>query len=193
LASVHPLFALALVVVAGIGVTRLSRFPPRYAALFNDLVATGAPYVLLGALLGPGLGVLDVTGMHLLEPLLALGIGWIGAAFGARIEWRMLRTVPRRVWWMGLALALPVFLACMLAAWFLARSVPPLADAWRPTWPAILTLAAAATMSAAWSGPNSRAARPCSTRLSAPWPRAQRSCSCNPPAAWSRRSLPVRV
>jgi len=150
---VHPLFALALVVVAGIGVTRLSRFPPRYAALFNDLVATGAPYVLLGALLGPGLGVLDVAGMHLLEPLLALGIGWIGAAFGARIEWRMLRTVPRRVWWMGLALALPVFLACMLAAWFLARSVPPLADAWRPTWPALLTLAAAATMSAAWSGP----------------------------------------
>lgn len=153
LAFVHPLFALALVVVAGIGVTRLSRFPPRYSALFDDLVATGAPYVLLGALLGPGLGVLDVTGMHLLEPLLALGIGWIGAAFGARIEWRMLRTAPRRVWWMGLALALPVFLASTLAAWFLARNVPPLADAWRPMWPAILTLAAAATMSAAWSGP----------------------------------------
>jgi len=153
LAFVHPLLALALVVVAGIGVTRLSRFPPRYSAMVDDLVATGAPYVLLGALLGPGLGVLDVTGMHLLEPLLALGIGWIGAAFGARIEWRMLRTVPRRVWWMGLALALPVFLACALAAWFLARNVPPLAEAWRPQWPAILTLAAAATMSAAWSGP----------------------------------------
>ena len=149
----HPLLALALVVVAGIGVTRLSRFPPRYSAMFDDLVATGAPYVLLGALLGPGLGVLDVTGMHLLEPLLALGIGWIGAAFGARIEWRMLRTVPRRGWWMGLALALPVFLACTLAAWFLARNVPPLAEAWRPKWPAILTLAAAATMSAAWTGP----------------------------------------
>jgi hypothetical protein len=121
--------------------------------LLHDLLATGAPYVLLGALLGPGLGVLDVPGMRLLEPLLALGIGWIGAGFGARLEWRLLRTVPRRIWGMGLALAVPVFTLCALAAWFLARNIPVLADAWRPQWPALLTLAAAATMSAAWSGP----------------------------------------
>ena len=149
----HPLLALALVLVAGIGVTRLSRFHPRNASLAAVLLATGVPYVLLGALLGPGLGVLDVPGMRLLEPLLALGIGWIGAAFGARIDWRFLRTVPRRVWGRGLALAIPVFAACVLAAWFLARNIPALAEVWRPKWPALLTLAAAATMSAAWSGP----------------------------------------
>ena len=155
----QPLLALALVVAAGIGVTRLSRFHPRNAALVTDLLATGVPYVLLGALLGPGLGVLDVPGMHLLEPLLALGIGWIGAAFGARIDWRFLRTVPRRIWGMGLALAIPVFAACVLAAWFLARNLPPLADAWQPKWPALLTLAAAATMSAAWSAGGPKLAR----------------------------------
>ena len=153
LALVHPLLALALVLVAGIGVTRLSRLHPRNAALATDLLATGAPYVLLGALLGPGLGVLDVPGVHLLEPLLALGIGWVGAAFGARVDWRFLRTVPGRVWGMGLALAIPVFAACVVAAWFLARNIAPLGDVWRPRLPALLTLGAAATMSAAWSGP----------------------------------------
>ncbi|MFN2571223.1 MAG: hypothetical protein ABR537_06365 [Gemmatimonadales bacterium] len=149
----HPLLALALVIAAGIGVTRLSRPTLRSPVVVDEILATGVPFVLIGALLGPGLGVLDAPTMHILEPLLALGIGWIGAAFGARLEWRVLRRVPRRAWGTGLALAAPVFLFSALAAWFLVRTMPPIAAAWRPLWPAALTLAAAATMSASWTGP----------------------------------------
>jgi hypothetical protein len=155
LALVHPLLALALIVVAGIGVTHLSRpqfLPTLPRVARDDLLATGFPFVLIGILLGPGLGVLDPAGMHVLEPLLALGIGWIGAVFGARLEWRVVRHVPRPIWLMGLALAAPVFGLTTLAAWALAREVPPLATAWQPRWPALLTLAAAATISAGWMG-----------------------------------------
>jgi len=147
------MFALALVVVAGIGVTRLSRIHPPHSASLAALLAAGAPYVLLGLLLGPGLGVLDGTTLRALAPLTALGIGWVGAAFGARLDWRLLRRIPPRAWGLGAALAATVFAVTALAAWALVRSVPPLAAAWHPTAPAVLTLAAAATVSAGWGGP----------------------------------------
>ena len=105
----HPVLALALLIVAGIGVTRLSRpRPTLHHPLLDGIVETGVPIVLLGALLGPGLGVLDDVTLHVLEPIIALGIGWVGASFGARLEWRMLRRVSRRTWLVGAALAVPV-------------------------------------------------------------------------------------
>ena len=42
----HPLLALALVILAGIGVTRLSRPAQRHPKVFDDLLATGAPFLL---------------------------------------------------------------------------------------------------------------------------------------------------
>jgi len=56
LGLVHPALALALVLVAGIGLTRLSRPSFRHPSLLDDLVATGVPFLLLGLLLGPGSG-----------------------------------------------------------------------------------------------------------------------------------------
>jgi hypothetical protein len=153
LALVHPLLALALVVVAGIGVTRLTR-PSFHHPLLDGILETGVPFVLLGALLGPGLGVLDRPTLRVLEPVIALGIGWVGAAFGARLEWRMLRRVSRRTWLIGTALALPVLLTTGVTAWALARSVRPLGDAWGRPYAAIaLILAGAATTAASWRGP----------------------------------------
>lgn len=149
----HPLLALALVVVAGIGVTRLTR-PSLHHPLLDGILETGVPFLLLGALLGPGLGVLDGPALRILEPVIVLGIGWVGAAFGARLEWRMLRRVSPRTWLVGAALALPVLLTTGTTAWALARSIRPLGDAWgRPFAAVALILAGAATTAASWRGP----------------------------------------
>ena len=150
----HPLLALALVVVAGIGVTRLSRPQLRYPALFHDLLATGAPFLLLGVVIGPGLSLLDVHGLHMLEPLVALGIGWAGALFGLRLEWRMVRRISIRTWLIGATLASPVLLTTSVMAVILARALPPLADSWgHPSLPVALALGGALTTAASQRGP----------------------------------------
>ena len=149
----HPLFALALVLIAGIGVTRLTR-PALHYPLLDGIIATGVPFVLLGAALGPGLGVLDPATLRILDPVTALGIGWVGASFGARLEWRMLRRISWRTWLVGAALAVPVLITTGATAWALARSVPSLGEAWGRPFPAVaLILAGAATTAASWRGP----------------------------------------
>ena len=149
----HPLFALALVLIAGIGVTRLTR-PALHYPLLDGILATGVPFVLLGAVLGPGLGVLDAATLRILDPVTALGIGWVGASFGARLEWRMLRRISSRTWLVGAALAVPVLITTGATAWALARSVQPLGEAWGRPFPAFaLILAGAATTAASWRGP----------------------------------------
>ena len=134
MALVHPALALALLLIAGIGITRLSRPALRRPPLLDDLLATGVPFLLLGLLLGPGLGVIDATGLRLLQPIIALGIGWSGALFGARLEWRMVRRLLPRTWLIGATLALPVLLVTTTAAWVLAHAVPSVAESWgRPS------------------------------------------------------------
>jgi hypothetical protein len=154
LALVHPVFALALIILAGIGVTRLSRPSFRHPALVDDLLATGVPFLLLGLLLGPGLGVVDAAGLRVLQPLMALAIGWTGALFGARLEWRMVRRISVRTWLVGATLALPVLLVTTVMAWTLGHALPPLAEAWgRPLLPAALVLGGALTTAASQRGP----------------------------------------
>ena len=159
----HPLLALALVVVAGIGVTRLTRPAFRHPLLVG-ILETGVPLVLLGALLGPGLSVFDGATLRVLAPIMAVGIGWVGASFGARLEWRMLRRVTARTWLVGAALALPVLLTTGAAVWALGRSVRPLGDAWgggasaggggaRAALGLALILGGALTTAASWRGP----------------------------------------
>lgn len=150
----HPVFALALVIVAGIGVTRLSRPSLRYPRLFDDLLATGVAFLLLGLVLGPGLGVVDAAGLWLLQPVLALAVGWIGAVFGARLEWRMVRRISVRTWLVGATLAFPVLGTTAVVAWLLARKIPVLGAAWgHPSLPVALALAGALTTAASQRGP----------------------------------------
>ena len=143
----NPVLALALVLAAGLAVTRLPLPHRRHSPLLDLGVAAGAPFVLVGLLLGPGLGVLDHATLRALAPGMALGIGWIGAVFGARLEWRFLRRIPRRVWGLAAFQAAAVLLLTVVTAWLLTRAVPGLAPGWRPTLPALLTLAAVATIS----------------------------------------------
>jgi len=156
LALVHPVLALALVIVAGIGVTRLSRRAFRLPPLLSNLLATGVPFLLLGLLLGPGLGVIDAAGLRMLEPLIVLAIGWTGAVFGAHLEWRMVRRISRRTWLVGATLALPVLVVTTVMALTLGRALPPLAEVWaggRPLLPAALVLGGALTTAASQRGP----------------------------------------
>jgi len=144
---VNPLLALALLLAAGLAATRL-RLPQLRHRLSLDLAVTaGAPLVLVGLLLGPGLGVLDLSTRRALAPIAALGIGWIGAVFGAQLEWRFLRRIPPRLWVLAALQTAAILLVTVLAARLLARTVPALASAWRPTIPALLTLGAAAMIS----------------------------------------------
>jgi hypothetical protein len=144
---VNPVLALALLLAAGLAMTHLPRPRLRHYLSVDLVLAAGAPFVLVGLLLGPGLGVLDHTTLRALAPVTALGIGWIGAGFGAHLEWRFLRRISRRVWGLAALQAAAIFLLTVLAAWLLAHEVPALGAAWRPRLPALLTLAAAAIIS----------------------------------------------
>ncbi|HYX81070.1 MAG TPA: hypothetical protein VE714_01680, partial [Gemmatimonadales bacterium] len=150
----HPLLALALVLVAGIGVTHLSRPSLRYPRLVADVLATGVAFVLLGLLLGPVLGVPDKESIRLLEPIQALALGWIGALFGVGLEWRFVRRISTRTWLVGATLALPLLLTTTVIGVVLARRIPALATAWgHPTLAVALALGGALTTAARHRGP----------------------------------------
>lgn len=153
----NPVLALALLAIAGVLVTRLPRFPaPRSPTL--DLVrAGGAPLVLLGVVLGPGIAVLDGPTLAALAPVSALAVGWVGARLGARCEWRLLRRVRRETWAVVAAQAVAGVGVGFVAAWLGTKLVPALAAAWTPHLPAALTLGAVAILPGA--RPMERAAR----------------------------------
>ncbi|HEY3280166.1 MAG TPA: hypothetical protein VGJ83_06600 [Gemmatimonadales bacterium] len=115
----------------------------------NPVRESGVLLVLVGLLLGPrpGLGVLDASTLRVLAPLTALGIGWIGASFGSRLEWRVLRRIPRSVWTVAAVQAAAAFALTAIAAWLLTRALPALTAAWHPTLPALLAIAATAAVS----------------------------------------------
>ena len=147
----NPVLALALLLAAGLAATRL-RLPHVRRTISLDramhvAALVGAPFLLVGVLLGPALEVLDTGTLRTLTPITALGIGWIGAVFGAQLEWRLLRRIPRGAWGIAAAQAGVVLVLTVLAARLLTRLVPALAPVWRPTIPALLTLGAVAVIS----------------------------------------------
>jgi len=141
------MLALALVAIAGIAATRLPWQSWRRSPNRDLVLATGLPLVLTGVLLGPGLGVLDGALLRALAPVTALAIGWLGAVFGARLEWRVVRRISRADWGLGTVRAAVTFALVALAAWSLSRARPALGSAWAPTLPGLLTLGALAVVS----------------------------------------------
>ena len=138
------MLALALVAIAGIAATRLPWQSWRRSPTWDLVLASGLPLLLTGVLLGPGMEVLDRSLLRALAPASALAIGWIGAVFGARLEWRLLRRVALVNWGVGTARAVATFALVALTAWSLARLRPALTAAWAPTLPGVLTLGAVA-------------------------------------------------
>ncbi len=148
----NPVLALGLLATLGLAATRLPHLTARRLPHADLLLAAGgrgggAPLVLVGLLLGPGIGLLDAAALRALAPVTALAIGWVGAVVAARCEWRLVRRLPWRVWVLALVEALAAFAAVALGAWALGRAVGALRAAWIPELPAVLTLGAIAAVS----------------------------------------------
>jgi hypothetical protein len=144
---VNPVLALGLLAVLGLLATRLPRFALPHPLSLDIVLAAGAPLVLLGLALGPGIELVNGPVLRALAPVTALAIGWFGAVLGARFEWRHVRRIPRAAWLLALLSAAAVFLVVAPGAWLLGALIPDLAGAWLPRLPAVLTLAAVAAAS----------------------------------------------
>lgn len=145
-ADVNPVLALAVVLAAGLVVTRLPHIP-HPTGLRLDLVASaGLPLVLLGILLGPVLHLLDGDVLRALAPATALGIAWIGGVFGASLGWRYVRKVPPALWLLAGVEALAVLAVTALLGWELTRVIPALGPALSPTLPTVFALASIAVV-----------------------------------------------
>src|SRR5207249_10993955 len=83
----NPVLALALLASAGVLVTRLPRFPAPRSPTLDLVQAGGAPLVLLGVVLGPGIAVLDGPTLAALAPVTAPAVGWMGHRLDATWEW----------------------------------------------------------------------------------------------------------
>jgi hypothetical protein len=145
--NVSPVLALAGLAAIGLLVTRLPPVPWRHVTSLDLVIAAGGPLVLLGLVLGPGIDLINRPVLGALAPVAALAIGWIGAAFGARFEWRYARRIGRSTWLLAGLSAATALAAVTLGAWLLGRVVPALASAWTPRLPALLTLGAVAVAS----------------------------------------------
>jgi len=146
-ALVNPVLALGLLAVAGLLGARLPRPSSRRSPSLDLAITAGAPLLLLGLVLGPGIELLARPLVRALAPLTAFAIGWIGAVLGARFEWRHARRIPRGAWLLAAAGAGAAFLVVALGAWLLARLVPGVAAVWTPRLPAVLGIAAVAAAS----------------------------------------------
>jgi len=145
--NVSPVLALAGLAAIGLLATRLPPVRWRHVTSLGPVLAAGGPLVVLGVVLGPGIDLIDRSVLRTLAPVTALAIGWIGAALGARFEWRYVRRIGRGTWLLAALSATAAFAAVTLGAGLLARVVPALSAAWSPRLPALLTLGAVAAAS----------------------------------------------
>ena len=145
--NVSPVLALAGLAAIGLLATRLPPVRWRHLTSLDPILAAGGPLVLLGLVLGPGIDFINRAVLGALAPVAALAIGWIGAALGARFEWRYVRRIGRGTWLLAALSAVAAFAVVALGAWLLTRVVPSLSAAWTPRLPALLTLGAVAAAS----------------------------------------------
>src|SRR6266550_1697819 len=145
--NVSPVLALAGLAAIGLLATRLPPVRWRHLTTLDPILAAGGPLVLLGLVLGPGIDFINRAVLGALPPVAALAIGWIGAALGARFEWRYVRRIGRGTWLLAALSAVAAFAVVALGAWLLTRVVPSLSAAWTPRLPALLTLGAVAAAS----------------------------------------------
>src|SRR2546429_7600550 len=135
--NVSPVLALAGLAAIGLLATRLPRPAwPRVAGL-DPLLGAGGPLVAVGLVLGPGIGFLSPALLRALAPVMALALGWIGAALGARFEWRYVRRIPRDVWLLAGLSAAGAFAAVALPPVLPARPLPPPGPARTPPPPPV--------------------------------------------------------
>ena len=145
--NLSPVLALAGLAAIGLLATRLPPVRWRHLTSLDPILAAGGPLVFLGLVLGPGIDFINRSVLGALAPVAALAIGWIGAALGARFEWRYVRRIGRGKWLLAALSVASAFAVVTLGAWLLTRVVPSLSAAWTPRLPALLTLGAVAAAS----------------------------------------------
>lgn len=110
---------LVLIVLALLG-ARISFSTERSGLGPKLLFRTGAHFLLVGYLLGPGaLGLLAADTTEQLSPLLALGLGWVGFHFGLQLDRRVLGQFSLAHHILALGQALVTFGVFALAAFAL--------------------------------------------------------------------------
>jgi len=105
-----------LVLIAFLG----SQFLFKRKKLFLPLsyfFLSGLIYIFLGLSLGKnGLNVLSPAVLEGLNPLISLGLGWVGFIFGFQLEYRYLRRFPQK--YVELSLLQSLFVICLVVAAF---------------------------------------------------------------------------
>lgn len=114
-----------LVLVAFLG----SQFLFKSKRLFSPLsyfFLSGLIYIFLGLSLGKnGLNVLSSEVLEGLNPLISLGLGWIGFIFGFQLEYRYLRRFPQKYVELSLLQSLfMIFLVVVAFGWVLRSLFP---------------------------------------------------------------------
>jgi hypothetical protein len=89
-----PLVGVLILILLGLLGARFAFDPARTPLGPRLLLATGTHFLALGLLLGPGLGLLTLDVIGQLEPLMALGLGWIGLLFGLQLDRDQLAEFP---------------------------------------------------------------------------------------------------
>jgi Kef-type K+ transport system membrane component KefB len=141
---VSPLVGVLILVLLGLLGARFA-FDPARAPLGPRLfLAAGTHFLAVGLLLGPVLGLLTVDIMGQLQPLMALGLGWIGLLFGLQLDREEVGQFPTAFLLFALGQATVTFLLFAGAAWLalhLGGRGDPAAEA------AVLATAATAAVS----------------------------------------------
>ncbi len=118
------LLALILFLLLGLGAAPRIQGRLPFSRRF---MLVGAEFLVLGWALGEhGLGFLDRPMLTALEPLLVLGLGWIGLLVGLQFEWRLLRRIPLSFYGTGIIQGLIVLVVLFFPLrWLLAGIFGP--------------------------------------------------------------------
>lgn len=120
----------------------------RLPGWLQPLVRTGTVFIFFGALIGPqGMGALSREALGQLDPVLVIGLGWVGFLFGTHFEWRRLRRLPGTLLAAGMVEAVVTCAVVGLAAWGLLGwwAAGALSPAQRLAAAAVLAICAAGT------------------------------------------------
>ncbi len=132
-----PLVAAALLCVAVLLAARLPRPSPIVQLLQWAAAASPLGWYLLGAVLGPGTGLMDRALLEASAPVIAIAVGWVTARAGAGIATH--KTEPGGGAWTVGAFLAPAVLLFAAARWLFAPSI----QEWKVIGPIVATLAAA--------------------------------------------------
>lgn len=109
------LFAFSLLILTAFLGSRFLFKGKRYFSAYGYFYLSGLIYVFLGLFLGGrGLNVLSPQVLEDLNPLVSLGLGWVGFLFGFQLESRYLRKFPQR--YIGLSFLQSMFIFILVTA-----------------------------------------------------------------------------